>query len=361
MGGPFWWINVDQGGSADARRLRAFELIDPRRADLTTERTRQREGARCGSPVRLSPTSLDRVLGWMEHRPILSFQGPGERRGPLKRRRSSSRAGPSGMAGTPPRAPGVPHATPGIRPDGTDKFTVLLDQWGCDPKVPPPGHLVAYVYHMDQTHQWGEQFYPSGKNPPAASGLQGLFGPSFGRREDFVPARGRWYCYEFMAHVNTPGQRDGRVAFWVDGRLAADFPNLRFRTVEALKINRVDFGCIEGGPGVCSGYGSATLSWRPLTSARCTEKAARRSSAGQGRLRCTSWTAISRPPRLSASRPAIYLLRAHQAIVIERWPTPFLKRPRVFGLELVLTVCPSIKLCEAGWKCRGMSPRSEEA
>jgi hypothetical protein len=26
----------------------------------------------------------------------------------------------------------------------------------------------------------------------------------------------------------------------VDGRLAGDFPNLRFRSVESLKINRVD-------------------------------------------------------------------------------------------------------------------------
>jgi hypothetical protein len=146
------------------------------------------------------------------------------------------------------RAPGVPHAHPGIRPDGANKFTVLLDHWAFDRSVRPPGHLVAYVYHMDQQHQWGEQFYPSGKTQPGVNGARGLFGPSFVRRGDFVPERGRWYCYELMVQANTPGERDGRVAFWVDGRLMGDFPNLRFRTVETLKINRVDLGLYESRP-----------------------------------------------------------------------------------------------------------------
>jgi hypothetical protein len=57
------------------------------------------------------------------------------------------------------RAPGLPHADPGIKADGTNKFTVLLDHWSFDPSVVPPGHLVAYLYHMDQRHKWGEQFW----------------------------------------------------------------------------------------------------------------------------------------------------------------------------------------------------------
>jgi hypothetical protein len=44
--------------------------------------------------------------------------------------------------------------------------------------------------------------------------------------------------YELMVQANAPGRRDGRIAFWFDGRLAGDFPNLRFRIVDALKINR---------------------------------------------------------------------------------------------------------------------------
>jgi hypothetical protein len=98
---------------------------------------------------------------------------------------------------------------------------------------------------MDQQHEWGEQFYPSGKTLPETNGARRIFGPSFVPRQDFVPALGRWHCYELMVRANTVGQRDGRVAFWVDGRLAADFPNLRFRSVESLKINRVDISMYE--------------------------------------------------------------------------------------------------------------------
>jgi hypothetical protein len=137
------------------------------------------------------------------------------------------------------RAPGVPDANPGIKADGTNKFDVLLDHWGFDPNVPAPGHLVAYVYHMDQQHEWGEQFYPSGKTQPGTNATRRIFGPSFVPRKDFVPVRGRWYCYELMVQANTAGQRDGRVAFWVDGRLTADFPNLRLRSVDSLKMSRV--------------------------------------------------------------------------------------------------------------------------
>jgi hypothetical protein len=125
------------------------------------------------------------------------------------------------------RAPGVPFANPGVVPDGTNKFTVLLDHWRNEPRATPPGPLVAYVYHMDQRHKWGEQFYPSGRTRPPANGQRGFFGPAFVPRRDIVPERGRWYCFELMVQMNTPEQRDGRVAFWVDGRLAGDFPNLR--------------------------------------------------------------------------------------------------------------------------------------
>ena len=143
------------------------------------------------------------------------------------------------------RASGVPDTNAGVKPDGTSQFDVVLDLWSFDRSVRTPGHLVAYVYHMDQQHQWGEQFYPSGRTRPATNGEQRIFGPTFLPREDIVPALGRWYCHEFMVQANTPGQRNGRVAFWVDGRLAADFPNLRFRTVSSLKIGRVGLALYE--------------------------------------------------------------------------------------------------------------------
>jgi len=143
------------------------------------------------------------------------------------------------------RAPGVPHANPGVVPNGSNKITVLLDHWSFEPGMTPPGPLVAYVYHMDQQHQWGEQFYPSGTIQPQENERRKLFGAEFVSRTDLVPERGRWYCYELMAEAGAPGTRGGRVAFWVDGKLRADFPNLRFRTTADLKFNRVDLGLYE--------------------------------------------------------------------------------------------------------------------
>jgi hypothetical protein len=143
------------------------------------------------------------------------------------------------------RAPGVPHANPGVPADGRNKITVLLDHWSFEPNVKPPGPLVAYVYHMDQQHQWGEQFYPSGRIQPQENERRNLFGPGFTPRPDLIPERGRWYCFELMVEAGEPGKRGGRVAFWVDGRLVGDFPNLRFRTTPELKLNRVDLALYE--------------------------------------------------------------------------------------------------------------------
>ncbi len=68
--------------------------------------------------------------------------------------------------------------------------------------------------------------------------LPGNFGPHFVPRPNLVPELGRWYCYEYMVKANAPGRRDGRIACWVDGKLIADFPNLRLRDLGTLKIER---------------------------------------------------------------------------------------------------------------------------
>jgi hypothetical protein len=139
------------------------------------------------------------------------------------------------------RAPGVPDAKPGIPADGRNDYTALLDTWRPDDKVASPGTLAVYCYHPEQRHQWGEHFFASGKMLPYG-GPSGYFGPGFVSRPDLVPERDRWICYELMVKANTPGKRDGRIAFWIDGKLAADFQNLRLRDVDALKANRVSLG-----------------------------------------------------------------------------------------------------------------------
>ncbi|MCW5981469.1 MAG: hypothetical protein KIT09_25515 [Bryobacteraceae bacterium] len=135
-------------------------------------------------------------------------------------------------------------ATPGIPADGRNKFLVNFETERGDHRSPGP--LNIYVYYPEQGGIYGDHIYPTGKvvasvmrspAPPPVS-----FGPHFVPRPDFIPELDRWYCYEYMVKANTPGQRDGRVALWVDGKLIADFPNFRLRDVESLKIDMIGIG-----------------------------------------------------------------------------------------------------------------------
>ncbi len=101
-----------------------------------------------------------------------------------------------------------------------------------------PGPINIYAYHPEQRGQWGDHFYPTGKVLPIDS-QPGSFGPTFVARPNFTPQTDRWYSYEMMVKLNTPGQRDGRVAVWIDGNLVADFPNLRMRDTTSVKIDQV--------------------------------------------------------------------------------------------------------------------------
>jgi hypothetical protein len=133
-------------------------------------------------------------------------------------------------------------ATPGIRADGRNKFLVDLETEITAPgNHPAPGPLDVYIYHPEQRSRYGDAFYPDGTVQPHPD-QPGNFGPYFVPRPNFIPETDRWYCFEYMVQANTPGERDGRVACWADGRLVADFPNLRLRDVDALKIDRFDIG-----------------------------------------------------------------------------------------------------------------------
>jgi hypothetical protein len=130
------------------------------------------------------------------------------------------------------------YCCPGVRANGSNKFLVSYEAWRDSAATANPGRLNAYIYHPDQRDRWGDHFFPTGMVLPFSS-VPFDFGPDFVVRPDIIPVLGRWYSYEFMVQANTPGQRDGRVAFWLDGRVIADFHNLRLRETTALKIDRV--------------------------------------------------------------------------------------------------------------------------
>jgi hypothetical protein len=131
----------------------------------------------------------------------------------------------------------------GRKSDGSNHFYVTLDHgrqktFGT---APNPGYLRIYMYHPEQRSQWGDGLFPTGMVIPNA-GRKFDFGDSFVSRPNVVTKLEFWHCHELMVKANTPGERDGRVAVWVDGKVAIYFPNLRLRDVESLKMDYVQIG-----------------------------------------------------------------------------------------------------------------------
>lgn len=59
--------------------------------------------------------------------------------------------------------------------------------------------------------------------------------------------RNRWYAIEQYCRMNTPGERDGVLRAWVDGRLAFEKTDIRMRTNPQLKIENVWMNVYHGG------------------------------------------------------------------------------------------------------------------
>jgi hypothetical protein len=57
----------------------------------------------------------------------------------------------------------------------------------------------------------------------------------------------RWYCVEQYLKMNKPGEKDGVLRAWVDGRLAFEKTDIRFRHVPTLKIEQIWMNVYHGG------------------------------------------------------------------------------------------------------------------
>ncbi len=146
-------------------------------------------------------------------------------------------------------------ATPGVPADGTNKFLMEFEHWRGDAATKSPGDLNVYIYHPEQRSDHGDHFFPTGLVAPNTS-LPFDFGPDFVPEPDILPDLDRWYCYEMAVKANTPGQKDGRITLWLDGKQVADFGNLRLRDVDTLKIDRFNVGFHAG-----SNAGPETKKW----------------------------------------------------------------------------------------------------
>ena len=86
----------------------------------------------------------------------------------------------------------------------------------------------TYCYHTDQKGTYG---YTS----VWQRGYRGFL------------AKNRWYCIEQHVKLNKPGDKDGAIRAWVDGRLAFEKTDLRYRQVDRLKIEQVWMNVYHGG------------------------------------------------------------------------------------------------------------------
>ena len=133
--------------------------------------------------------------------------------------------GLAGVAGSDPWA-GMGQA--GKRPTGADRFTASLEAWKDWGRYPAPGYWFCYVYWMDMAQDPDGNYWGNFFQPPEA--------------ERQVPERGRWVCLEHMIRANTPGQADGELAAWIDGKLHIHATGFRWRTTEDVRLKRATFG-----------------------------------------------------------------------------------------------------------------------
>ena len=142
---------------------------------------------------------------------------------------------------------------PGGVPNGTDFFYVGLENTEYRGEA-QPGYTHAYVYHMNQRSGWGDHWYPDGLVIPGETPND--FGADFVPRPLHLPETNEWYSVELMVQLNTPGDRDGRIAAWINGELIADWGNVKFRDTADLKIDRIQLNL-----GASSNSDNTNLQW----------------------------------------------------------------------------------------------------
>lgn len=126
----------------------------------------------------------------------------------------------------------------GRRSDGTNGWSargLFRETIPADANNPLAGHtpVGSYVYHADMEGDFGDNYVWIESWGP------GGFGG--------VLERNRWYCLEHYVQMNTPGANDGVLRGWVDGRLAVERTDMRFRDVDTLHIERVWMNVYHGG------------------------------------------------------------------------------------------------------------------
>ncbi len=119
----------------------------------------------------------------------------------------------------------------GRKSDGYNGWSARGEFW----RMPGPGNPLRdrvpvgnYGYHAQMQDFWGDPWYWSRH-------MLGLL------------ERNRWYAIEQYVKLNTPGRSDGILRAWVDGHLAFEKTDIRYRDTDALKIEMVWMNVYHGG------------------------------------------------------------------------------------------------------------------
>ena len=131
--------------------------------------------------------------------------------------------------------------TAGCRPNGYAAAGTTLD-------FNENHELFFYTYFPEMTCDMGG--YCSGdyvqsicdgcaaREMPCDNGLECCWGNLFGPAEPLVLPRGEWVCLELMMRLNTPGEADGAMAFWMNDELGHEQTGMHWRDVPELQLNK---------------------------------------------------------------------------------------------------------------------------
>lgn len=100
------------------------------------------------------------------------------------------------------------------------------------PKVSSPyaqyRGIGSYVYHAGMRDQYGDVW-------------------GWGQGPTGLLEKNRWYCVEQRVKLNTPGQSDGVLQAWIDGKLVFSREDIAYRSVPELRIESAWLNVYHGG------------------------------------------------------------------------------------------------------------------
>ena len=134
----------------------------------------------------------------------------------------------SGYDFTQHKMPGVYAYAQGRTGGGAGEVPTGFDKFSCKLFVTFDGYPRFYTYHPEQKGPWGDAL-------------------PMNLVEEFALETDRWYCFEMMIRANEPGQRDGELMMWIDGRRVAHYEDMRFRDTQDLAINLFTHSAYVGG------------------------------------------------------------------------------------------------------------------